>query len=428
MHALPRGLISVGLLAPLAGASAKDMPLFPFGLADSRCRAAHATTPLKPAVASLTPEQWRQDLQYLAEELPRRHMNLFYRLPKAEFERQVRELSASIPRLSEIEIRAALVRLVASVGNAHTSIDGFRNTPDFPMRFEAFPEGVYVTAAPAGHPEALGSRLLAVNGKPFEEVWRRLLPYVAKENELSPLVVVPDLLRTAAALQAAGIIGEMEQAEFALERDGARLAVALRSAESVQLTWLRPGMTAPLYRSRLGTDYWFEYLPDAKTMYVQYNSCRNMVRQSFKDFTAEVMQAAGAHPVEKFVIDLRFNGGGNSSVIQPLIGALKSRPRMRVYAIVGRHTFSSAFLGAEDLRKRCHAVLVGEAMGQRPNSYGNVRPLTLPNSGLTAYYCTKHFRLVKGDPPAIQPKVPVATAAAEYFSGRDPAMEYVLSR
>src|SRR5208283_4302301 len=363
MHALTRGLISAGLLAASVGAFAMDKPLFPFGLADSRCGTAHATAPLKPAGAGLTPEQWQQDLQYLAEELPRRHMNLFYRLPKVEFERQVRELSAAIPRLSGIEIRAALVRLVASVGNAHTTIDGFRDSLDFPLRFEMFPEGVYVTAAPPGHPEALGSRLLAVNGTPVEEVWRRLLPYVAKENELSPVVVVPDLLHTAAALKDAGIIGEMDLAEFALERDGSRLAVALRSTESVELTWLRPGMTVPLYRSRLGTDYWFEYLPDAKTMYVQYNSCRNMVQQSFQDFTAEVMKAAGANPVEKFVIDLRFNSGGNSSVIQPLIGALQSRPRMRVYAIVGRHTFSSAFLGAEDLRKRCHAVLVGEAMG-----------------------------------------------------------------
>jgi hypothetical protein len=376
----------------------------------------------------LTPEQWRQDLRFLAKELPRRHKNLFFQLPRAEFERQVRELDASIPKLSEIEVRAALVRLVASMGNAHTSINGFADTPNFPLQFYVFPEGVYVTGAPAGHAEALGARLLAVNGTPVEEVWRRLLPYVAKENEGSALAFVPDLLHTAAALKAAGIIGAMDKAGFGLELDGAKFALELRSGKQFEMTWNLPGVKPPLYRSGPGLDYWFRYLANTKTMYVQYDACRNMKQQSFKKFTTEVMKAVDSAPVEKFAVDLRFNGGGNSQVINPLIEALASRSRMRVYALVGQRTFSSAFMTAMDLQKRCHAVLVGEAMGQRPNSYGNMRPLKLPNSGLTAYYCTKYFRLARGDPPMTQPDVPVTIKAADYFGGRDPVMEYVLSR
>jgi C-terminal processing protease CtpA/Prc len=173
-------------------------------------------------------------------------------------------------------------------------------------------------------------------------------------------------------------------------------------------------------------DYSFEYLPEAKTIYLQYNACRNMKEKSFKDFTAAVMGVAAAKPLQKFVVDLRFNGGGDSRVIGPLLDALKSLHHVKVYALVGRYTFSSAFMAAEDLQKRCHAVLVGEAMGQRPNSYGDIRPLRLPNSGLTAFYCTKYFRQAKGDPREIEPDVPVAVKAVDYFSGKDPVMEYVL--
>jgi hypothetical protein len=52
---------------------------------------------------NLGPEEWRQDLKFLASELPRKHKNLFFQLSKNEFERQVRELDESIPTLTEIE-------------------------------------------------------------------------------------------------------------------------------------------------------------------------------------------------------------------------------------------------------------------------------------------------------------------------------------
>src|SRR5215510_10817035 len=90
-----------------------------------------ASLAARGARRELSPEEWRQDLKFLAAELPRLHKNLFFQLPRSEFERQVRALDESIPTLSESEIRAALVRLVASVGNAHTRIDTFKDTPVF---------------------------------------------------------------------------------------------------------------------------------------------------------------------------------------------------------------------------------------------------------------------------------------------------------
>jgi C-terminal processing protease CtpA/Prc len=140
------------------------------------------------------------------------------------------------------------------------------------------------------------------------------------------------------------------------------------------------------------------------------------------------MNVADSSGAQKLVVDLRFNGGGNSTVIRPLVQALKSRRAIKVYTLVGRYTFSSGFMAALDLQKQNGAVLVGEAMGQRPNTYGDIRPLKLPNSGLTAWYCTKYFRLVAdSDPPSIQPDVTVVLSASDYFAGRDAVMDYVLS-
>jgi hypothetical protein len=381
--------------------------------------------------AEPTAEQWRADLHVLSEQLPRLHKNLFFTLPKTEFEQQVSQLNEAIPRLSGVEIRAALVRLLASVGNAHTSIDGFRDTPLFPVVFEMFPDGPHVIAAPREFPETLAARLIAVNGTPLAEVQRRLMPYFAKENDVAMLWQIPQLLRMAAPLKVEGVIPDMETARYQFEKDGALFEVTLRSAtkfppaEFVRATQPR----ANRQNRERGLDYWYEYLPDSHTMYVQYNACRDMKQQSFPDFTAEVMKALDglAQPAERFVIDLRFNGGGSSRVIGPLIHGLKARRKLKVYALVGRYTFSSAFMNAMTLQSDNHATLVGEAMGQRPNGYGDIRPLTLPNSGLTAWYCTKYFRLAKGDPPQVEPDIKVQLTASDYFQGRDPALDYAVT-
>jgi len=381
-----------------------------------------------PALANeLTTDQWRQDLKVLATELPKRHKNLFFQLPKADFDREVKDLDESIPKLSDLEIRAGLMRLVASIGNAHTTIDAFRGMPDFPIWFSFFDDGVYVTGAPQSQPQLLGSRLLAVNGISVEEVRRRLLPFMPMENDVEPLRH-SDLLHSAAALKSVGVIAEMDKAAFTLQREGTSFVIELHSAQQVPMIKDSAGFKLPLFRSRWGLDYWYEYLPDAKTMYVQYNACRNMKQQSFADFTAEVMKTVDSSPIDRFVVDLRFNGGGNSDVIRPLIEALSSRHRLRVFAIVGINTFSSGFIAALDLQKNCHAFLVGQAMGQRPNAYGDTLPLKLPNSGLTVTYSTKFFRYVEeGDPAHIEPDVRVANKAADHFGGRDPILDYILS-
>ena len=375
--------------------------------------------------SQLTPDQWRQDLRVLATELPRRHKNLFHTLPQADFEKEVRQLDEAIPHMSEIEIRAGLTRLVASVGNVHTSVDAFSGTPAFPIAFQVFPEGFYVTHVRADLPRALGARLLAVNGAPIDSVRPRLLPYFAKENRQAELVFVPRLLTMAAPLLTEGVIQSPEQATYTLEADGKPFDLALQSGKQT----LASAMMPRAYREHedRGLNYWFERVAAAHTVYVQYNVCANMKPQSFRDFSGDLMKTVREHGAERMIVDLRFNLGGDASVVGPLVKAVESDRRMRVQVLVGWLTYSSGAKAALDL-KHAGATLIGEAMGQRPNAYGNVRPLRLPNSGLTVSYAVNFWRYITtSDPDVVEPDVPVATTAADYFAGIDGPLNYALS-
>ena len=95
------------------------------------------------------------------------------------------------------------------------------------------------------------------------------------------------------------------------------------------------------------------------------------------------------NPVDRLIIDLRNNPGGNSAVIDPFLTGLQARQSRfasgtKKMVIIGRRTASSALLNAISLKGQPYTILVGEPTGGRPNSYGETLNLTLPNTGATS--------------------------------------------
>ena len=136
------------------------------------------------------------------------------------------------------------------------------------------------------------------------------------------------------------------------------------------------------------------------------------------------------HETEKFIFDIRLNGGGNSSIAESLIDELKDNEQInqkgKLYVCIGRNTFSSAILNAITLRKQTDAIFIGEPTGGKPNHYGEVRNLILPNTGLTISYSTKYFKETEGNEPSFYPDIEIELSSADFFARRDPVLEEIL--
>ena len=148
-------------------------------------------------------------------------------------------------------------------------------------------------------------------------------------------------------------------------------------------------------------------------------------------FGREVLAFADTHPVKRFVVDLRGNDGGDSSLAQPLITGIKQRTalnqRGHLFVIMGRGTFSSAILNVLDFKNKTHAIFVGEPTGGKPNHYGEFEEFTLPHSRLRVGYSTKYFTYSQDDTPSFAPDVRVELSSADYFAGRDSVLEAIMA-
>lgn len=382
--------------------------------------------------------RWREDLALLASELPRRHKNLFFKITREKFARSVAELDAAVGGMTDAEVKVALMRVVAGVGDSHTSVrwshDDFSI---FPLRLFGFSDGWYVTEAAAEYSQVVGARLVRVGGASAARAAEAAREMIACENDSCFKRYLPSYLVVPEILHAAKLIPDPREAEFVFAgRDGREFAVTLKARKSAAgVEWLGPfgGQPAelPLYRRRADKNYWFEYLADSGTLYVNYSRCRDMEGYPFREMMRELLHAADTRPVERLVIDMRRNAGGDEGIFLPLVAELSRRPRLnrhgRLFVIVGRGTFSSACHNAIALKRRTNAVVVGEPTGQKPNSYGEVKTLKLPNSGVEVGYSTWFWKRVEGDPPAFVPDITVEYPFAAFLHGRDPFMEAVFA-
>jgi C-terminal processing protease CtpA/Prc len=188
-----------------------------------------------------------------------------------------------------------------------------------------------------------------------------------------------------------------------------------------------------LCRKQPKSNYWYEYLGDTATIYIQYNRCRDEPGHPFGDFARGLFAFADSQPVERVIVDLRFNGGGDNGIVRPLVDGLSARPALNasghLFALTDGATFSAGMWAAHGLRKGPHAILVGQAPGNTLNHYGLMDTFKLPNSKLSVNYSRKRFRLNPGpEPSSLTPDTTVPYALADFLAGRDPALNTALHR
>ena len=383
-----------------------------------------------PPPAATAQERWLQDIDYLASELPRLHPNLFFKTPRSEYDAVVASVRAAAPSARDHENVAGLMRIAAVAGDGHTTVYRWRGFGYLPLALAHLRGGLYVVAADAAHASALGMRVVGIGDLEIALVEARAAPYVSHENDAWLSVQAEQLLAIPQMLHVLGAASDPAFASFWLEAtDGARTRLdlgALASRATLIDLPTASGAALPLHEQHRELNFWLTLDEPSRTLYLQYNRCQNgsETMTAVADRAFRTLDQGGA---DRFVVDVRHNGGGDSSVDDHLIDGIRSRSawqrRGRLYCLTSGETFSSAVWTADDLRK-LGAVLVGGPTGGKPNGYGNVSTLQLPNSLIQVGYSTRYFQIVSGsDPPWIAPDIAVEPTVDDLRSGRDPLLE-----
>lgn len=378
-------------------------------------------------VNDLTAEEMQQDLDQMTEALEKNHKNLYFSISKEEFDAQVSELSARIPQLTPEQFCFEAMRISALVGDSHTGAiyptARKKNLSLLPFEARRFEDGWHITAIDSKYSGYLGWKIEGIGGFDSEEVRQRLAPYVAHDNDVWLDASVTNILNSADFLTAAGIISDNTKAVIKASDGSGDAEFELASVKLERLNsdaFARCDFIAP---STAKEGEYYRYSDEDGILFIQYNQCSDDPRKSVKKFTEEVSgQLSGKTAV---VVDLRYNSGGNSSLLDNMVTLLSGFDGKK-FVLVGEETFSSAILNAYSLKNEADAVIVGTPSGGSANHYGELGSVVLRNSGMLVCYSTKYFENLPGEGiHPIMPDVEVTHTFEDYVSGIDPEMEQV---
>lgn len=401
-----------------------------------------AWTALAPATlrADARAERWREDLGTLATQLVVRHPNPYFTVSKESFDREVAVLDAAIPSLTDSEVMVGLMRVTALLGDGHTNIwlDYAAEAVGmkfFPWQLYWFDDGLYVIKTTPASAEAQGAKVLTIGGMDVAAVERLVASTISHENDFWLHEVSPSHMASLDILQALKILPAGTRGTFGLEGpDGTRFSLELETVPWPEWRSLRSSSPVPaptqLHLQHPELNYWYEYLPQERVLYFQYNACREQPGRPLAAFTSELLSFVDTHPVDRIILDLRYNSGGNSSLIGPLLAGLKGRglfwPLGRAALVIGRKTFSAGLTNSMNLRD-AGVPAIGEPTGGKPNAYSEVQSFTLPRSGVRVSYSTRFYHLVVGDPAAMFPDFAFPPRATDYFGGKDQAVDAMVA-
>ncbi len=382
----------------------------------------------------------RQDIESLIAQLEQVHPDPYHGTARRSFRAAADALAAEANSLRADEFLVGVMRLVGLLGargrEGHSGVWPWDNAVHrLPLRLWEFPEGLFITGGAEQYSDLVGARISHVDGMPVDQVLARLEPLIPRDNPTTVLMHRPIFFVCAEVLSGLGIAKRPDVVTLRAVKPGGAMvdvdvgAVDARTFDALVdgWEWILPDVAGSVSLGHRDQPYHVEYLATRRAVYFQYNA----VQPSGAALASALRQAIQGRRVDRVVLDLRDNHGGDNTTyrafVDYLTGPEVDRPG-RLWVLAGRLTFSAAGNFAAELADGAdHEVFVGEPTGGSPNQFGDHTTIRLPHTGITVTSATEWVQVSQDDRLATGPDLAVAYRAGAYFAGRDPVLEVALT-
>ena len=224
---------------------------------------------------NLSTSQWRQDLSFLATQLPKRHKNAFHEISREQFERAVTALDQNLEKFDADEIFVGMRKITSLVGDGHTSIYMPLDLARFPLVVGQFGNEYRVIRVAPGLEKALGARVVKIRETPISRV-RQLLSVLAPQAEppgYSDFRAV-SAMNVGNILHGLDIIPNHGAALYVFANDnGQEFSIDVRAIpqeEFAHTNWVGISTERPLPDQNPQESFWFTYFADSHTVYCNF--------------------------------------------------------------------------------------------------------------------------------------------------------------
>ncbi len=388
-----------------------------------------------PRAPSARVLRWRENIAYLASELPQVRVDGLGSVSRAAWDSAASRLEAAVPRLTDGQLLVGLARLVAMLHDDETYLQ-FPAEPFFPLDAQWFGGGLYLLTVPAVDRALLGAQVLAVDGRPIAQVMDRIGSVIDYQDPGHLDAAETGVLDDASVLYWLGITRSATSAEFTVRTTAGRQQTVLFQAGPVAGNIGQPDLLfsfvsgvahvpLPLYLHDAAAPYWIDVLASQHAVYLKYNQCPGTT--GFQQLAAQAVTMLNRNPSYRLIVDLRDNFGGDTGPFGSLLNDIKAYPQLdrpgRIIGLVNQFTYSAARDDVVALQQ-AHVLLMGVPPEDPIDEYGDDQAFQLPDSDITIVYASgvvNANRVAEGTPDIV-----IAPTLRQVLGGQDPVLAAAL--
>lgn len=292
------------------------------------------------------------------------HIDFYFLHSKSELEEFINNFISNNYIKNDYDfyyLMCSIIKYMCGSLDAHTSIV-MNNTNCYPLSIQALNEKIYVTKC--NEEKYSYSELLEINGidikkivKELEDItcygtyeWflSRLHFYLNNKNRLLSLPCIDSNYKYIEYKTNKGII------KYEIDKDYSQELSQIKK-ENFQQIQIRNNI-----------------------LILKYPKCNNEFAPNIRKLSSII----NSNNIDTFILDLRGNSGGNSSLINPLIRYLK-HSKLKLITLVNKTIFSSGRSAIIDMLK-IGSKIAGQGIGTPINCFGSVQKYgELPNTKFT---------------------------------------------
>ncbi|WP_299104302.1 hypothetical protein [uncultured Tenacibaculum sp.] len=335
-------------------------------------------------------ELWKEDIKYLKQRVEKI-------APMYQYEAVKKNFNSFYNNLLDVDFNGyeatfGIQKLMNTLNDEGCNVPLFQKGLELqvlPIKTYWFSNGLYVLDASNNYKEIIGKQVIKINNTPIEKVFEKLKNFLNADNLhykkylFQVYGFMPSMLKAVGL----GINDNEVKIEFAL---GKTILIKSESInEYAKLNRKLPNDEFFSYtnKNHKGKNYWLDFIPNTKTLFIQLQAVvNNKEGYSFSNFVDKIEESITSNKTDKIIIDVRYGGGGNGFKLKRLTDVLRDSKTINkeghLFVLTSKATRGTLLELASILNLNTKAILVGEPTAEGVNTVGDIKYITLPNSGL----------------------------------------------
>ena len=389
-----------------------------------------------------------------------------------------------------------LNRFLSELNDAHSYIQ-LESSTTYPYIIRFFEGDFYLHTTIQSHKDTLGRVITHINNIEIHSIHERLSQWIPSENPIKSGIAGSHFLNNPFLLEAIGVLSSWQEVSITFV-DGTQTTYTLNdhasdkvSHQSIKHKVTEP-KNIPFFYQTVNDICYFQF--NAMIDQISYQiGCQLMNKgidthilhslPKFEDFLNEMYAEIEKKQIRTLVIDMRYNGGGNSllgdillesllpdnanfksyqSLVRiskflkdssfyyssvktdsnhltnietlPQIKEWEQRKKLgqrfngKVYFIQGQNTFSSANYLLTTIKDNHLFPIIGSNTSQKPTCFGDVIPVLLPFTQTKAYISHSYFKRPCSDfdnENTLYPDIIIPNSIEEKSKGKDACWDWI---